>query len=105
MGFLPIFGKGYTSDETGKDWFIDRSRQVMQDGLCLVRVLTISAGFKISETIRNLPSQMFAPLLEPGRVRDETILLLDPTGLFRRAALRVGQFMGDIPEINRQLGK
>ena len=48
---------------------------------------------------------MFAPLLEPGRVRDGTVLLRDPAGVFRRFALRVGMLMADIPEICRQLGK
>jgi hypothetical protein len=47
---------------------------------------------------------MFAPLLEPGPARDGYVLLRDTQGLFRRFALRVGMFMSDIPEINRQLG-
>ena len=49
--------------------------------------------------------QMFAPLLDPGPVRDGFVLLRDPSGLFRRFALRVGMLMADIPEICRQLGE
>jgi hypothetical protein len=48
---------------------------------------------------------MFAPLLEPGDARNGIVHLLDPDGNYRSFALRVGQFMADIPEICRQLGE
>ena len=47
---------------------------------------------------------MFAPLLDPGDVRDGFVILMDPVGNFRKFALRIGMFMADIPEICRQLG-
>jgi hypothetical protein len=102
LGFLPIFGKGYTEAQTKTLWFRERSAQVMQQALSLVLAIQIS--------VRHLPDiltfskQMFAPLLEPGEARDGTLLLRDTAGLFRRFALRLGMFMSDIPEINRQLG-
>jgi hypothetical protein len=48
--------------------------------------------------------QMFAPLLEPGNVRDGFVVLMDPAGNYRKFGLRIGMFMADIPEICRQLG-
>ena len=104
LGFLPLLGKGYTSDEMKTPWFKDRQTSVLQQALRIVRKTQMSS--------RTLPGtcdisvlQMFAPLLEPGRVRDGTVLLRDPAGVFRRFALRVGMLMADIPEICRQLGK
>ena len=47
---------------------------------------------------------MFGPLLEHGDARDECVTLRGPDGCFRQFALRIGMFMSDIPEINRQLG-
>ena len=48
---------------------------------------------------------MFAPLLDPGNVRDGFVVLMDPAGNYRTFALRIGRFMADsIPEICQQLG-
>ena len=103
LGFLPILGKGYTAAETDTDSFRERSYEVIQQGLEIV-----SNSYDIYWTsARHQESmlQMFAPLLEPGDVRDWFVVLMDPSGSFRKFALRIGMLMADIPEICRQLGE
>lgn len=104
LGFLPVLGKGYTADEMKTPWFKDRQMSVLQQALRIVRETQISSR-TLPDACDIIVLQMFAPLLEPGRVRDGTVLLRDPAGVFRRFALRIGMFMADIPEICRQLGK
>lgn len=43
-------------------------------------------------------------MLEGGRARDNIVLLRDAEDFMRKWAVRVGVFMGDMPEINRLLG-
>jgi len=104
LGFLPVLGKGYTKDELQTPWFKDRQNSVLQQALRIVRITQIPTR-TLLDTCDISVLQMFAPLLEPGRVRDGTVLLRDPAGFLRRFALRIGMLMADIPEICRQLGK
>ena len=43
-------------------------------------------------------------MLEGGWARDDTVLLRDAEDFMRNWAVRIGVFMGDMPEINRLLG-
>ena len=93
--------------------FRERATQVMQDALslvcCVIILYWLSFGWYLPDIyaismLVFMYLQMFAPLLEPGEARDGFILLRDPAGYFRKFALRIGMFMSNIPEINRQLG-
>ena len=113
LGFLPILGKGYTAAELDTDAFRERSYKVVQQALEIVSFSSDVYQTSSRYCIRHLPDvfdssyfvlQMFAPLLDPGNVRDGFVVLLDPAGNFRKFALRIGMLMADIPEICRQLG-
>ena len=102
LGFLPILGKGYTAAETDTDAFRDRSYEVIQQAL---EIVCISDGIHwTSARPQEFVLQMFAPLLEPGNVRDGFVVLMDPAGNYRKFGLRIGMLMADIPEICCQLG-
>ena len=81
VGFLPMYGRGFTDSERKGVDFKARARQVHQDALRVV----------------------LAALLVAGATRDGTIPLRDANGVWRNCALRVATFMADLPEVARTL--